>query len=247
MRSVNFCHQQDSKSLLVTWLLSASGLLIIREGIIDDVITQWYIMSHVQKMLLDSNHPKYLRWHKMHEKVVVGIVTFDLIIFSHLNHIAVYMHDYSILECMRKCLIDVNRKLAQAMQNIWNFIVGKLILLKKWQTRAIIGLYLPDNYYPGDTVQNLESPGLNRKVDSTAHYYLVYKLKTNLCVSLTHCEREGNNSKWWRKLKRRSETYKIKKCWDNRNKDKHIITRPPHRVCLCNWLIITITVIVSLQ
>ena len=44
-------------------------------------------------------------------------------------------------------------------------------------------------------IQSTKSRGLYERVGSTAHYYLVYKLKTNLFVSLTHCEREGNNSK----------------------------------------------------
>ena len=38
------------------------------------------------------------------------------------------------------------------------------------------------------------------------------------------------NSKWWRELMRHSQRYK--KCWDNRNKDKRIITGRPHTVCL---------------
>ena len=40
----------------------------------------------------------------------------------------------------------------------------------------------------------------------------------------------GYNSKWWRELMRHSQRYK--KCWDNRNKDKRIITGRPHTVCL---------------
>ena len=40
----------------------------------------------------------------------------------------------------------------------------------------------------------------------------------------------GYNSKWWRELMRHSQRYK--KCWDNRNKDKCIITGRPHTVCL---------------
>ena len=118
-------------------------------------------------------------------------------------------------------MFDVNGKIAQTMQNIWNFIVGKLILLKKWQTRAIMR-----------EIRSTKSCGLYERVGSTAHYYLVYKLKTNLFVSLTHCEREGNNSNWWRKLMRRSQRYK--QCWENRSKDKHIITWPaPHTQSVC--------------
>ena len=101
------------------------------------------------------------------------------------NHITVYMTWQWHIGVYEE-MFDVNRTIAQTMQNIWEVIVGKLILPKKIMANS--------GDYPGDTVQNLESPGLKGGVDSTAHYYLVYKLKTNLCVSLTHCEREGNNS-----------------------------------------------------
>ena len=46
------------------------------------------------------------------------------------------------------------------------------------------------------------------------------------------CGSPATISKWWRELMRRPQRYK--KCWDNRNKDKRIITGRPHTVCLCN-------------
>ena len=53
------------------------------------------------------------------------------------NHITVYMTWQWHIGVYEE-MFDVNRTIAQTMQNIWDFIVGKLILPKKWQTRAII-------------------------------------------------------------------------------------------------------------
>ena len=53
------------------------------------------------------------------------------------------------------------------MQNIYNFIVGKWSL-QEWQT-SMISLEISDSNPRrlGDTVQNLESPGLSGRVDSS--------------------------------------------------------------------------------
>ena len=56
-----------------------------------------------------------------------------------------------------------------------------------------------------------------------------YSMGTGLCPKHTSRLWEPRyNSKWWRKLMRRSQ--RCKKCWDNRNKDKRIITGRPHTV-----------------
>ena len=52
---------------------------------------------------------------------------------------------------------DVNIKIAQTMQNSWHFIVGKLSLLKKWQTLVIIQEISCFNWRTEEMVQNLES------------------------------------------------------------------------------------------
>ena len=75
-------------------------------------------------------------------------------------------------------MFDVNRKMAQTMQNIWNFIVAKLSLLKKRQTRVIIR-----------EIRSKIWSLLDYREELTA---LLIIIKTNLFVSLTHCEREGN-------------------------------------------------------
>ena len=80
-------------------------------------------------------------------------------------------------------MFDVNRKINSS--NNAKYLKFHCQKVESSEEKANLG------DYPGDTVQNLESPGLQGRVDSAAHYYLVYKLKTNLFVSLTHCEREG--------------------------------------------------------
>ena len=55
---------------------------------------------------------------------------------------------------------NVNSKITQTMQNIRNFIVRKSIY-KKWK------IFQTLIWRPGERVQNLESPGLYGRVDST--------------------------------------------------------------------------------
>ena len=62
----------------------------------------------------------------------------------------------------------MNIKIAQTTQNSWNLIVRKSSLVKKWQTSANIRKPFQTLIWrPGDTVQNLESPGLSGRVAST--------------------------------------------------------------------------------
>jgi len=56
---------------------------------------------------------------------------------------------------------------AQKTQNIWNFTVGKSSLQKE-QLWRLSGRHQTPIWRPGDTVQNLESPGLYGRDDSTA-------------------------------------------------------------------------------
>ena len=73
-----------------------------------------------------------LWWHKMREKDVVGIVTFDLIGLLPTNHIIAYI-TMAYRRFLRKSLMLT----AKTMQNIWNFIVGKSSL-QEMATLAII-------------------------------------------------------------------------------------------------------------
>ena len=43
------------------------------------------------KILIDSDHHKWLPWHKVHEKDVAGIAVFDLIGLLPTNHIIAYI------------------------------------------------------------------------------------------------------------------------------------------------------------
>ena len=61
------------------------------------------------------------------------------------------------------------------MQSSGHFIVGKSSLLKKWQTP----------FLSGDTVQNLESPLLSGRVDSSAvGSVVIIGLSVRSCLAL---------------------------------------------------------------
>ena len=60
-----------------------------------------------------------LWWHKMHENNVVGVVTFHVIGLLPTNHIIILQWHTGVYEET----FDLNDKIAQTMQNIWN--VGK--------------------------------------------------------------------------------------------------------------------------
>ena len=65
--------------------------------------------------------------------------------------------------------LNVNSKIAQTMQNIWNFIVRQLSLQEMGKLRQLFRWFQTLIWRPGDTVQNLESHGLSRRVDSTVY------------------------------------------------------------------------------
>ena len=79
-----------------------------------------------------------------------------------------------------KEMFSVNIKIAQTMQNslwtkslaIWNFIVRKSSLLKKWQTSGIICEISYSNLETRRYGPNLKSPRLSRRVDSTDNWVL---------------------------------------------------------------------------
>ena len=63
---------------------------------------------------------------------------------------------------------NVNSKIAQTMQSIWNFIVEKSTLQENGT--SVIIREISDSKFIwklGDAVQNLESPGFPGRVDST--------------------------------------------------------------------------------
>ena len=64
-------------------------------------------------------------------------------------------------------MFDVNSKIAQTTQNILKFIVGKSSLQLNYKLRRISGRFHSLIWRPGDTVQNLESSGLSRRVGGT--------------------------------------------------------------------------------
>ena len=78
-------------------------------------------------------------------------------------------------------MFDFNSKIAQTTQNISKFMVGKSSLQLNGKHRLISGRFHTLIWRPGDTVQNLESPGLSGRVDST-----VYMCGPYLCDSSKH-------------------------------------------------------------
>ena len=111
-----------------------------REGMVDDVIMHrtWHHLGiKYSRIVMD------LQEHKTREKMFLPCKPYGLIAWftSHQWH---YFND--ILE---------EFKIAQNTLNSSNFLVEKSSILKKWQTLAI----MRKNFTPGDSLQNLESPG----------------------------------------------------------------------------------------
>ena len=107
-----------------------------------------------------------LWWQKMPEKDVVGNVTSDLIALLPTNIIA-YITIWQFTQVYEKTF-NVNSKIAQTMQNIWNFIVEKSTLQENGT--SVIIREISDSKFIwklGDAVQNLESAGFPGRVDST--------------------------------------------------------------------------------
>ena len=98
---------------------------------IDDVV-MFNTTSFAQKRYSLTPVITNLWLHKMREKDVVGIVTFDLIGSLPTNHIIAYI-TMAYRRFLRKSLMLT----AKTMQNIWNFIVGKSSL-QEMATSAII-------------------------------------------------------------------------------------------------------------
>ena len=107
---------------------------------------------------------KYLRWHKTCEKDVVGIITFDRLVLTFLtNHIFSYITMpypslWGDIQCEQSNSSNNKNCLKFHYQKVQSWKNGKL----SWRFQTLI-------LRPGDTVQNLESPGLSGRVDSTVY------------------------------------------------------------------------------
>ena len=89
---------------------------------------------------------------------------------------------------------DVNNKIAQTTQSSGHFIVGKSSLLKKWQ--------MP--FLSGDTVQNLESPWLSGRVDSSVVGSVVI-----IGLSVRGCLALKKKPVWWEETRLTSPEVRI--------------------------------------
>ena len=94
-------------------------------------------------------------WKKTHKKDVVGIVTFDLTGLLPINHIITG-------DCEET--FDVNSKIAQATQNIWNFIVRKSNL----QDMTNFGKVMYQSYWSFNILLPPPPPGIPRAFDTFA-------------------------------------------------------------------------------
>ena len=170
---------------MAPWLLrincravSLPGFQILRidwEGMKDDVIMHgsWCLLC---KKYLLTPITTNLWWQKMPEKDVVGNVTSDLIALLPTTHIITYIIQYGILKVYEKTC-NVNSKIAQTMQSIWNFIVEKSTLQENGT--SVIIREISDSKFIwklGDAVQNLESAGFPGRVDSTVMILVHYEL-----------------------------------------------------------------------
>ena len=112
--------------------------------------------SLVQKIPVDSNHQEYLWWQNAWKRYCwhCNIWQFDLICLLPTNCIIAYvtMAYRGLWETFY-----ANSNIDQTSPIIWNFIVGKSSL------REMANF----SDYPRDTVQNLESPRLSGRVNST--------------------------------------------------------------------------------
>ena len=97
---------------------------------------------------------------KTHEKDVVGIVTFDLIGLLSTNHIIAYITIAYTGVCEET--FDINRKIAQTTPHC-----RKVEPTTNGKLRRLSGRFQTLIWRPGEKVQNLESPGLSGRADST--------------------------------------------------------------------------------
>ena len=150
-----------------TWS-APPGFQILRidwEGMKDDALTHgsWcHLCKEYSLTLITTN----LWCQKMPEKDVVGNVTSDLIALLPTNHIIAYIRIWHTK--VYEKTFNVKSKIAQTMQNIWNFIVKKSTLQENGT--SVIIWEISDSKFIwklGDAVQNLESPGFPGRVDST--------------------------------------------------------------------------------
>ena len=109
-----------------------------------------------------------LRWHKTREKDVVEIATFDLIGLLPTNHIIIIISYNGLQEFMRKrCKrAEIFNIVRRSSQLKWGYKMANWRLSRRFHTLM---------WRPWDTVQNLKSPRLYGRVDSTAVCLTVFQ------------------------------------------------------------------------
>ena len=131
-------------------------LRVDKEGMIDDVLTHgtwchlcknipWLRSSRIFAVMQNAQR---CCWH-----CNIWPITFLLILKLHTG--------------VCEETLNVNIKIVQTMQNIWNFIVGKSSLQEIANFPPLFGRFHTLIWRLGDTVKKLESPGLSRRVEST--------------------------------------------------------------------------------
>ena len=137
----------------------------------------WYMSSFAQKILVDSDRHKFAMTQDTQKRSCCHCYIWADWFTFHESHNDYYVIYYNGMQDFVRETFNVNIKIAQRVQNIWNFaceqgiwnfIVGKSSLQKKCQTSVIIQEISYSKKRPGDMVQNLASPRLSGRVDSTA-------------------------------------------------------------------------------
>ena len=146
------------------------------------------MMSFVQKILVDSHHHEFVMTEDARKRCSWQCNIWPDCFTSHHSHHYLYYTIWHTQVYEKTC--NVNSKIAQTMQSIWNFIVEKSTLQENGT--SVIIREISDSKFIwklGDAVQNLESAGFPGRVDSTdtgalwTSFTVMVKFFTNKCSS----------------------------------------------------------------
>ena len=165
--------------------LSIPCLQILRidmEGMIDDVLKHgtWV---HLCKKYLLTQIATNLPWHKTRKKEVVAIVTFELIGLLFMNHIMIIMWFITMA-----CRILLGKHSMLTLKELKEYKIFEILPVNREPVNRVFEILLSESrvnernaklqwlsrrfhtliWRPGDMVQNLASPRLSGRVDSTA-------------------------------------------------------------------------------
>ena len=109
----------------------------------------------------------------MHEKDVVGIVTFDLTGLLPSNHIIAYYYN-GISEFVTKLSMLTVKYSSNNTKYLRKFLSQRVDSTRDGKLRRLSGRFQTLIWRLGGTVQNLQSPGLSGRVDSPVNGLLTF-------------------------------------------------------------------------